>query len=90
MSPPRTAAVIGLGLIGGSIARELVALIARRTELARRTGEAKRAAGKPTLDPAREAVVIRRAAANRLCQDRLAVAQSLGRSVVTSMISHLF
>ncbi len=32
-------------------------------ELARRTGEAKRSAGKPTLDPAREAVVIRRAAA---------------------------
>ena len=40
--------------------RELVALLAERIELARAVGRAKRAAGLPTLDPAREAAVLRR------------------------------
>jgi chorismate mutase len=43
--------------------RELIALIAERVQLARRTAAAKRAAGSPILDPAREATVVRRAAA---------------------------
>ena len=38
-------------------------LIARRVDLARRVGAAKRRAGLPTLDPAREAAVVRRAGA---------------------------
>ncbi len=41
--------------------RALVALIAERVELGRRVGAAKRALGFPTLDPAREAAVVRRA-----------------------------
>jgi chorismate mutase/prephenate dehydratase len=40
---------------------ELVQLIARRVRLARDVGEAKRQAGMPTLDPTREATVVRRA-----------------------------
>lgn len=43
--------------------RTLVALIARRVALARAVGLAKRTAGLPTLDPAREAAIIRRASA---------------------------
>jgi chorismate mutase len=39
----------------------LVALIAERVRLARQVGQLKRAAGLPTLDPAREASVVRRA-----------------------------
>jgi chorismate mutase len=41
--------------------RELIALIAERTGIAREIGRAKRAAGITTLDPAREAAVVRRA-----------------------------
>jgi chorismate mutase len=41
--------------------RTLIELIARRVELARRSGAAKQNAGLPTLDPAREAAVVRRA-----------------------------
>ncbi|HEX6306927.1 MAG TPA: chorismate mutase [Longimicrobiales bacterium] len=44
------------------IDRELIGLMAERVELARQTGETKRALGLPTLDPAREAEVVRRAA----------------------------
>ena len=44
-----------------SIDRSLIELIARRVDLAREVGRAKRAAGLPTLDPAREAAVVRRA-----------------------------
>jgi chorismate mutase len=40
--------------------RAIVQLIAERVRLARRVGPVKRAAGLPTLDPAREAVIIRR------------------------------
>ena len=43
------------------IDRQLIELIARRVDLAREVGRAKRAAGLPTLDPAREAAVVRRA-----------------------------
>jgi chorismate mutase/prephenate dehydrogenase len=43
------------------IDRALLALIAERVEVARRVGTAKRAAGLPILDPAREAAVVRRA-----------------------------
>jgi chorismate mutase len=45
-----------------SLDRELVALLARRVRVSREIGSAKKAAGLPTLDPAREAEVIRRAA----------------------------
>ena len=52
---------------------ELVRLLARRVRLARAVGAAKRAADLPTLDPAREAAVVRRAAElareNDLCED---------------------
>ena len=40
--------------------RELVALLAQRVQLATEVGAVKRARNLPTLDPAREAVVIRR------------------------------
>lgn len=45
------------------IDRELVALLAKRVALGRRTATLKRAAGLPILDPQREAEVIRRAVA---------------------------
>jgi chorismate mutase len=45
------------------IDRELIALVAARVGLAREVGAAKRALGLPTLDPAREAAVVRRAGA---------------------------
>lgn len=41
--------------------RRIVELLAERLELGRRTGEIKREAGRPILDAAREAEVIRRA-----------------------------
>ncbi len=41
----------------------LVELVAERARLAREIGDAKRRAGLPTLDPAREAQVVRAAAA---------------------------
>jgi chorismate mutase len=44
------------------IDRTLIELIAERVRLAREVGVTKRAAGLPTLDPAREAAVIRQAA----------------------------
>jgi chorismate mutase len=44
------------------IDRALIGLVAERVQLARQVGVAKRAAGLPTLDPAREAAVVRRAA----------------------------
>jgi monofunctional chorismate mutase len=45
------------------IDREIVTLVADRVRLAREVGKAKRAADLPTLDPAREAAVVRRAGA---------------------------
>lgn len=41
--------------------REIVGLIGERVQLAREVGAAKRELGAPTLDPAREALVVRRA-----------------------------
>jgi len=41
--------------------RDIVGLLARRVRLALDVGAAKRDAGLPTLDPAREAAVVRRA-----------------------------
>jgi chorismate mutase len=43
------------------IDRSLIGLIAERVTLARQVGAVKRAAGLPTLDPPREAAVVRRA-----------------------------
>ncbi|HEX2094576.1 MAG TPA: chorismate mutase [Longimicrobiaceae bacterium] len=43
--------------------RAIVELVAERVRLGREIGAAKRAAGLPTLDPAREAAVVRRAGA---------------------------
>ena len=43
-----------------AIDREIIALLAKRLELGKRTGPLKRAAGLPILDPTREAAVIRR------------------------------
>ena len=45
------------------IDNEIVTLLARRLVLGKRTGELKRIAGMPILDPTREAAVIRRVAA---------------------------
>jgi len=45
------------------IDKEIVSLVAERVRLAREVGKAKRAADLPTLDPAREAAVVRRAGA---------------------------
>ena len=42
------------------IDNEIVALLARRLALGKRTGDLKRLAGLPILDPTREAAVIRR------------------------------
>lgn len=44
-----------------SVDRDVIRLIARRIALARQVGAVKRAAGLPTLDPEREAAVVRRA-----------------------------
>ena len=45
------------------IDRGLIDLIAQRVQLARRVGVVKRLSGLPTLDPPREAAVVRRAGA---------------------------
>jgi prephenate dehydrogenase len=41
--------------------REIIGLIGERVQLAREVGAVKRELGVPTLDPAREALVVRRA-----------------------------
>jgi len=46
-----------------SIDRELIGLLGKRVAVSREIGGLKKVAGLPTLDPAREAEVIRRAAA---------------------------
>lgn len=45
-----------------SIDRELIGLLAKRVSVSKEIGATKKVAGLPTLDPAREAEVIRRAA----------------------------
>jgi chorismate mutase len=64
------------------IDRELIELIAERVRIARAVGAAKRAAGLPTLDPAREAAVVRRAAS-------LARAAGLADDDVRAIFWHL-
>lgn len=66
-SPPksRDAALDALGRCRQQIEgldRELVSLLANRVALSKEIGAMKKVAGLPTLDPAREAEVIRRAA----------------------------
>jgi chorismate mutase len=59
----REAAVAELARCRDEIERidnEIITLLARRLTLGRRTGDLKRAAGMPILDPTREAAVIRR------------------------------
>jgi chorismate mutase len=46
------------------IDNEIISLLAERLALGKRTGELKRAAGLPILDPTREAAVIRRVTAS--------------------------
>ena len=43
--------------------QRIIDLIGERVDLSRQVGDLKRAAGMPTLDPAREAAVLRRVAA---------------------------
>jgi chorismate mutase len=67
-SPPksRDAALDALGRCRQQIEgldRELVSLLGKRVALSKEIGAIKKVAGLPTLDPAREAEVIRRAAA---------------------------
>lgn len=64
------------------IDHELIRLIGERVRLARAVGRAKRAAGLPTLDPGREAAVVRRAAAH-------ARAANLDEDVVRGIFWHL-
>ncbi|HEX6134136.1 MAG TPA: chorismate mutase [Longimicrobiales bacterium] len=80
-----TAEASELGRLRGGIERidrELIRLMAERVELARRTGEVKRALGLPTLDPGREAEVVRRAGA-------LAREAGLGDDEVRAIFWHL-
>jgi chorismate mutase len=63
---PSDAALAELNQIRAEIEqidRSLIDLIAQRVRLARRIGAVKRSAGLPTLDPPREAAVVRRAGA---------------------------
>lgn len=62
-SGPASVAVERLRVEIGAVDQQLVELLARRVELARQVGEAKRRAGLAVLDPAREAAVVRRAGA---------------------------
>lgn len=64
------------------IDRELIRLIAERVHVAREVGELKRRAGAPTLDPAREAAVVRRAAT-------IAREHGLGEEDVREIFWHL-
>lgn len=65
MSAPVDALVELAALRDGieEIDRELIELLSRRITLARQVGAVKRRAGLPTLDPPREAAVVRRAGA---------------------------
>ena len=62
-----SAALAELGRCRDEIERidnEIISLLAERLALGKRTGELKRAAGLPILDPTREAAVIRRVTAS--------------------------
>lgn len=56
-----SAGVAGLRAEIERVDREILELVARRVDLARRVGEVKREGGAATLDPGREAAVIRSA-----------------------------
>ena len=58
---PGSAELTGLREEIEEIDRALITLMAQRVEAARKVGRAKRTAGLPILDPAREAAVVRRA-----------------------------
>ncbi len=62
--PDATSDVAALRAGIEAVDRELMALVARRLELARRVGARKRDERAATLDPGREAAVIRRAVEN--------------------------
>ena len=65
-APSRDAALSALARCRQQIEavdRELIQLLAKRVGLSKEIGALKKVAGLPTLDPAREAEVIRRAAA---------------------------
>jgi chorismate mutase len=64
---------------------DLVALIARRLELAHRIGDCKRRLGLPVLDPAREAEVVRRVAAEARAKG---TDPELVRAVLWQIIDH--
>ena len=64
-APSRDAALDALGKYRQQIEtidRDLITLLAKRVALSKEIGSMKKVAGLPTLDPAREAEVIRRAA----------------------------
>lgn len=65
--------------------RQLIDLIAERLRIARRIGAIKETLGLPVMDPAREAEVVRRAAAG--ARERGADAE-LVRSVLWQIIDH--
>ena len=58
---PAAARLAGVRAEIERIDRQLIDLIAERVRLAREVGDVKRELGVPTLDPAREAAVVRRA-----------------------------
>ncbi len=61
VAPPAEARLAELRGEIERIDHQLIALIAERVRLAREVGAVKRELGVPTLDPAREAAVVRRA-----------------------------
>lgn len=61
LPPDPIAALAGCRDAIEDLDRRIIALIAERTAIGRRTTALKRAAGLPILDPQREAAVIRRA-----------------------------
>jgi chorismate mutase len=66
VTPQRAGEETALEALRGELERldrELLALIGERVRMARRIGVVKQAAGRPVLDPAREAAVVRRMAA---------------------------
>jgi chorismate mutase len=75
----------GLRVRIGEVDQQIVDLIARRLDLAARIGALKEKLGLPVMDPAREAEVVRRAAAG--ARDRGADPE-LVRAVLWQIIDH--